>query len=89
MAPNEGHFASGSFQAAPSDTHPYDPLHTLSPLSKAMLDRYSPNVVELEEIRRRIALTYGHPKALAPGFQVHDQVLLQILNEMNAKPPEQ
>lgn len=89
IAPNEGHFTSGSFQAAPNDTQSYEPLNALSPLSKAMLDRYSPNVVEMEEIRRRIAMTYGHPKALTQGFQVHDQVLLQILNEMNAKPPEQ
>lgn len=89
ITPNEGTFANHAYQAAPSDGQFYEPLHTLSPLSKAMLDRYSPNPVEMEEIRRRIAMTYGHPKALSHEFQVHDHVLLQILNDMNAKPPEQ
>ncbi|KAK5062822.1 hypothetical protein LTR84_004897 [Exophiala bonariae] len=86
--PNEGTF-NNSYQAPPRENHFYEPLHTLSPLSKAMLDRYSPNPAEMEEIRRRISMAYGHPKALSHEFQVHDHVLLQILNDMNAKAPEQ
>ncbi|KEF57999.1 uncharacterized protein A1O9_05922 [Exophiala aquamarina CBS 119918] len=79
-------FTGDPFHAAPHDAQSYQSCNALSPLSKAMLDRYSPNPAEMQEIRRRVAMAYGQPKMENPGFQVHDQVLLHILNEVNAKP---
>lgn len=83
---SDGTSPGDSFHAAPNDVRSYESCNALSPLSKAMLDRYSPNPAEMEEIRRRLAMAYGQPKLENPGFQVHDQVLLHILNDVNAKP---
>lgn len=86
--PSDGTFTSDSFHATQNEPRFYEPFHALSPLSKAMLDRYSPNPAEMEEIMRRLSMTYGQSRLLDQGFQVHDQVLLHILNDVNAKPSE-
>jgi len=82
---SDGTFTGDSFHTTSNDSQSYESCNVLSPLSKAMLDRYSPNPAEMEEIRRRLAMAYGQPKMENPGFQIHDQVLLHILNDVNAK----
>ncbi|KIX95801.1 uncharacterized protein Z520_08509 [Fonsecaea multimorphosa CBS 102226] len=55
-------------------------------VAKGMIEQYDPTPVEMEEIAARLATAFCPPRSGELGCRVNTQLLLQVLQEMDARP---
>ncbi|KIW24284.1 uncharacterized protein PV07_10011 [Cladophialophora immunda] len=55
-------------------------------IAKGMIEQYDPTPTEMEEIEARLATAFSLPRSGESGCRVNAQLLLEILQEMDARP---